>query len=53
MTTLVRLLCIVVDIEDCFIIGGVLMYICVFFSLFECGFVFRLIVLVSLSSSLV
>jgi len=39
--TLVCLLCIVVDIQDCFVIGGVPMYICVFFSLFGCGFIVR------------
>jgi len=34
MIALVCLLCIVVDIYDCFVIGELLMYICVAFSLF-------------------
>ena len=40
------LLCLVVDIQDYFIIGGVPMSICVFFSLFGRGFRFEISVLV-------
>ena len=47
MLTLVFLLCLVVDIYDCFIIGGVFLYLCVFFSLFGRGLRFAIYVLVN------
>ena len=46
-------LCLVVDIWDCFIIGGVPMSICVLFSLFGWGFRFEIFVLVYFYSFLI
>ena len=46
MITLVFLLCLLWISRIVFTIGGVFMYICVLFSLFGCGFVFCLFVLV-------